>query len=229
MIPKKIHYCWFGGKDLPRSVRKCINSWRKLLPDFEIIRWDETNFDLNSNRYAAEAYSAGNYAFVSDVARLKALTEHGGVYFDTDVEVVKDFTPLLVHDAILCFEGTQHIATSTMGCEAHHPLFEEFYEAYCNAKLHKPDGTIDTNTNVVRLTALLMRHGLKQDGTMQKIAGATILPNEYFSPYDYIDGRLRATENTYSIHWYSQSWLGISGLRRFVSQIYHRLRGIKLK
>lgn len=229
MIPKIIHYCRFGGKEKPASVCKCIDTWRKYCPDFEIKEWNETNFDVNSTQYTQDAYKIGNYAFVSDVARLKVLTEEGGIYFDTDVEVVKDFSPLLENKAFLCFEGTQHIATSTMGCKPHHPLFEEFYGLYAKEKLFKPDSTVNTDTNVVRLTKLLQNHGLLLNGQQQEIAGVTIYPYSYFSPYDYVDGRLRKTDDTYSIHWYSQSWLKISSFRRFFSQLFHRLTGTKLK
>ena len=229
MIPKIIHYCMFGGKEKPASVCKCIDTWRKYCPDFEIKEWNETNFDVNSTQYTAEAYRLGNFAFVSDVARLKALTEEGGIYFDTDVEVIKDFSPLLVNRAFLCFEGTQHIATSTMGCEPHHMLFEEFLDLYSEEELLNADSTMNTDTNVLRLTKLLQKYGLSLTGMQQEIADVTIYPCDFFSPYDYVDGRLRKTVNTYSIHWYSQSWLKISSFRRFISQMFHRLTGTKLK
>lgn len=229
MIPKVIHYCWFGGKDMPRTVEKMLATWRASNPDFEIRRHDESNFDIEAYPYAKSAYEVRNYAFVSDVARLEALVEEGGIYLDTDVECVRGFAPLLSHKAFLGFEGTRHVSTATMGCEAHHPLFEEFLKLYSVLELTREDGSVDSDTNVLRLTRLLERHGLRTDGTKQEIAGVTIYPPDYFSPYDYVDGRLRKSENTYSIHWYSQSWLGISSLRRMLSIMYHRLRGIRLE
>lgn len=230
-IPAVIHYCWFGKKRKPESVRKKIRGWSEINGSNYIIRqWDETNFDVNFCPYTKQAYEAGNYAFVSDVARLKALVEEGGIYFDTDVEQVKPIDTMLYQDAFLGFEGTKYIGTAVMGCIPHHPLFEEFLNVYGNLSLIKDDtGTIDTDTNVKRLTELLDKYGLKRNGQQQTVAGVNIYPSDVFSPYDYVGGTLHKTENTLTIHWFSQSWLGIKGIRRHCSQLYHRLRGIKLE
>ena len=230
-IPAIIHYCWFGKKRRPRSVKKNIGSWFEQNGfNYIVRRWDEKNFDVNFSPYTKQAYEAGNYAFVSDVARLKALVEEGGIYFDTDVEQIKPINTMLFQDAFLGFEGTKHIGTAVMGCVPHHPLFEEFLNLYKELSLVKDDkGTIDTDTNVKRLTELLESHGLKRNGRQQTVAGVNIYPSDVFSPYDYVDGTLHKTENTITIHWFSQSWLGIKGIRRHCSQLYHRLRGIRLE
>ena len=229
MIPIILHYCWFGGKPLEEDSARNLETWMKNNPGYEVMLWNEDNFNVNSSVYTRQAYEAHNFAFVSDVARLKALTAFGGIYMDTDVECVKSFNDLLCLDAFLGFEGTKFIATSTMGCTAHHPLFEEFLNLYENLPLKKPDGSIDSDTTVLRLTRLLLDKGLERNGKMQRVADVDIFPCDYFSPYDYVDGRLRKTENTYTIHWYSQSWLGIGRLRRILSQMFHRLTGKKLE
>ena len=230
MIPKIIHYCWFGRNPLPELAQKCIASWKKYLPDYEIKEWNEDNFDVNIIPYTAEAYAAKKYAFVSDYARFWILYKYGGIYFDTDVEQIKPINTMLFQDAFLGFEGTKHIGTAVMGCVPHHPLFEEFLNLYKGLSLVKDDkGTIDTDTNVKRLTELLESHGLIRNGQRQTVAGVNIYPSDVFSPYDYVDGTLHKTENTITIHWFSQSWLGIKGIRRHCSQLYHRLRGIRLE
>ena len=230
MIPKIIHYCWFGGKPLPEKVKKFIDTWKKNCPDYEIKQWNETNFDVHFLSYTKEAYHHKKYAFVSDVARLYALVNEGGIYMDTDVELIKPLDTLLHNQAILGFEGTQYIATNFIGSEPQHPFFIEFLKSYDTRVFLKEDQTFDQTTNVEVLTQLLKKTGkLKLTGEEQIINGIHLYPTEYFSPYDYITGRLYKTKNTYSIHWFDKSWTNQNKLRTIISQMYHRLIGSKMK
>ena len=230
MIPKIIHYCWFGGNPLPENVQKYIATWKKHCPDYEIKEWNEQNFDVHALPYVKQAYENRKWAFVSDVARLNALVTEGGIYMDTDVEVVRPLDSLLSDEAFLGFEGTQYIATNMMGCEAHHPFFKQFLDSYKNRTFVKEDGSLDMTTNVEEITKLLQQeYHLQMNGEEQTVGNVHIYPTDRFSPYDYINGRIKRTENTYTIHWFDKSWIKQSTLRTKIAQLYHRIFGIKMK
>ena len=142
MIPKKIHYCWFGGNPLPPLAVKCIESWKKYLPDYEIKEWNESNFDLNYNDYVREAYEAKKWAFITDVVRLYAMVTEGGIYMDTDVEVLKPLDELLQYDAVSGFESSSRIPTGLMACREGQPLFEELLHEYDVLHFKRPDGRV---------------------------------------------------------------------------------------
>ena len=161
-IPKIIHYCWFGGNEKPSKIKKCIESWKKFMPEFDIIEWNESNFDINALQYTKQAYEMKKYAFVSDVARLKALSMYGGIYFDTDVEVFKNFTQLLDERCILGFEEEEYIATSMMAAEPNNTLINRFLKIYDNIPFLDEEGNIIEGTNVSKLTDLLVEKGLKR-------------------------------------------------------------------
>lgn len=206
MIPKTIHYCWFGGNPLPELAVNCIESWKKYCPDYEIIEWNETNFNLNYNDYVKEAYKAKKWAFVSDVARLYALVHHGGVYMDTDVEVLKPLDSLLVLEAFSGFEADDRIPTGIMACRKEHPLFEKMLRDYDGNHFLNSDGSYNLTTNVVRLTNLLKGHGLALNNQQQSVAGFTLFPKDYFCAKDYDTGIVTITDNTYTVHHFSGSW-----------------------
>lgn len=209
-IPKKIHYCWFGGKEKPGIVKKCIESWTKQLPDYEIIEWNENNFNINKNSYVKEAYRSGKYAFVSDYVRVYALYHYGGIYLDTDVEVYKPFDDLLHHTSFWGFEQENFIATSTIGAEKGNALIKEFLNSYHEKRFIKNDGTFNELTNVAIITRLLEEKGLKTNGQYQEINEMGIFyPQTYFSPYDYINCQTFITEKTYTIHHFYKSWMPI--------------------
>lgn len=210
-IPKKIHYCWFGNGDKPQVVNKCIESWSKNLDGYEIVEWNENNFDINCNEYVKQAYEAKKYAFVSDYARVYALYNYGGIYLDTDVEIFKSFDDLLNNDSFWGFEQENYIATSTIGAKKGNKIIKRFLDSYENKSFINEDGTFDDLTNVAIITEILKEYGLKQDGEYQKIDGlATFYPQTYFSPYDYINCRKFITDNTYCMHHFYKSWLPIS-------------------
>lgn len=230
MIPKIIHYCWFGKNPKPEGVQKCIASWKKYLPDYEIKEWNEENFDIHINKYCEQAYNHRKWAFVSDVARVMALYHEGGIYFDTDVEVVQSFNSLLHHKAFLGFEGTQWIATSTMGTEPGNPVIKQFIDNYNTRNFENEEGQLDLKSNVRVLTKMLIdEQGLILNGKEQQLKYFHIFPTDFFTPFDYINGKIRKTTNTYSIHWFDQSWIGQKPWRVRISQWYHRLIGSKMK
>lgn len=212
MIPKIVHYCWFGAKDKPEIVKKCIASWKEKLPDYQIIEWNESNFDFNSSNYALEAYKEGKFAFVSDVVRVKVLYEYGGIYLDTDVEVFKSFDKILNTDNCLFgFEEKNYIGTSFIATVPKHKLILELLSKYKNTSFYDKDGSINQTTNVIMLTEILCNKGLNRNGKFQIIDGdITIYPQEYFSPYDYINCVSKATEETYCMHHFYVSWMSKS-------------------
>lgn len=207
MIPQIIHYCWFGGNPLPELAQKCIDSWKRYCPDYEIIEWNETNFDVNCCDYVREAYEAKKWAFVSDVARLYALVNHGGIYMDTDVEVLRPLDDLLKYEAVSGFEAKDRIPTGLMACREGQPLFAELLHDYDNAHFIKDDGTYDTTTNVTRITNTCLKYGLRLDNTLQTVNGFTLLPYDYLCPKDFETKILTITENTYVIHHFDGSWM----------------------
>lgn len=228
-IPKIIHYCWFGNGCKNKKIQKCINSWKIHMPDFEIIEWNESNFDVNKLEYTKEAYNMKKYAFVSDVARIEALYKYGGIYFDTDVEVFKSFDDILYKRCVLGFEEEEYVATSMMACEPNHPLIKKFLELYNNERFVDENGHIIQGTNVSKLTSLLMDKGLKRQNIYQEIEdGICIYPKEYFSPYVYPYGVYQITENSYCVHHFCVSWQSKSViLKRNIKKLIVKVIGLQ--
>ena len=205
-IPKIIHYCWFGGNDLPEEVVKCINSWKKCCPDYKIIRWDESNYDYNRYRFTKEAYAQKKWAFVSDVARLDIVYNHGGIYLDTDVELLKSLDFLLQEPAFMGFQQGRAVATGLgFGAERHNKLIGKNLEAYYDIPFIKEDGSLDLTPCPEITTKVLERYGLIREDTTQELEQMKILPSEFFSPMLLIGGA-EITENTVSIHHYAGTW-----------------------
>lgn len=223
MIPKKIHYCWFGRGEKTKLAKKCIESWKKFCPDYEIIEWNEDNFDVNFNAYTRMCYEQKKYAFLTDYLRLIIIQKYGGIYFDTDVEVVRSFDPLLTDGAFFGFETDEYVNTGEgFGAEANHPLVQQMLSEYDQVL----DGKHGTKGCPHLNTEALIKHGLQQNGKIQKIGSAMIYPADYFNPYDDPTGILSRTENTYSIHWYGKSWLDKKTIfRSKVMKPVHRILG----
>lgn len=232
MIPKVIHYCWFGGNPLPKSAQKCIASWRKYLPDYEIKEWNESNFDVNIIPYTAEAYKAKKYAFVSDYARFWILYKYGGLYFDTDVEVIKNMDDIIAKGPFMgCENEAKAGATPAqlgvapglgLGVNPDLGLCGEILEIYKDKHYILPDGSFSTDTVVTITTEFLCKYGMKNTDKVQEIAGVFIYPKEYFCPKDYVTGELKITKNSYCIHWYTASWASPYG------RFKHKLKRISL-
>lgn len=204
MIPKKIHYCWFGRGEKSKLAQKCIASWRKYMPDYEIIEWNEDNFNINYNLYTKMCYEQKKYAFLTDYLRLLIVEKHGGIYFDTDVEAVKSFDDLLDCAAFFGFENDKHVNTGEgFGAEAHNFAVQQMLQEY--------EVLLDGHHGVIGCpklnTEALLKHGLVLNGGYQSIDGVDIYPADYFNPRSSVTGELVKTENTYSVHWYSASWL----------------------
>lgn len=207
-IPKIIHYCWFGNSEKPAIVQHCINSWKIKLPDYKLIEWNECNFDINSNQYVKEAYENKKYAFVSDYVRVYALYNMGGIYFDTDVEVFKSLDPFLDNESFWGFEEQNYIATSTIGAKKGNRLIKLFLDFYEGKSYNELSENLETSTNVQIVTNIMKNIGFEIDGKKQSIEGiGSVYPQNYFSPYDYINLINKKDENTYTIHHFYKSWI----------------------
>ena len=210
MIPKTIHYCWFGRNPKPELAQKCFASWKKYCPDYEIIEWNEDNYDIKSSPlFVRQAYEAKKWAFVTDYVRLQVVYDLGGIYLDTDVEVIKPLDDLLRYNA---FFGTQNgIVINTglgFGAVSGTPILQELMDTYQSISFIKEDGSYDTTTCPERDTQVFLKHGLKTDNSFQILPGNIIrLPVEYLSPKDYMTGELKITENTFTIHHFAESWM----------------------
>lgn len=215
MIPKVIHYCWFGGNPLPELAIKCIESWKKFFPDYEIKEWNESNFDVNSIPYTAEAYKAKKYAFVSDYARFWILYHYGGLYFDTDVEVIKNMDDIVEKGPFMGCENTPFDGTKTIGVAPGlglgvtfgHEIYKEMLDYYASLAFYKEDGNLNIVTIVTYTTGVLYKYGLRNINEIQCIKGIYIYPKDYFCPKDGYTGILSITDNTRTIHHYTASWL----------------------
>lgn len=220
LIPKIIHYCWFGGNPLPDFALRCIDSWKKYFPDYEIKEWNETNDNLDACDYIKEAYEKKQWAFVSDYARFDILYQYGGIYFDTDVEVINSFENILSKGAWMGCEALESQQKIVPGLG----LYKEILDNYRNAHFIDANGGMDITTVVVRTTEILKKHGFEADNmSIQEIEGITIYPPEYFGPVNCNTGELFITENTRSIHHYAATWMSesekkIMEYRKYFSQ-----------
>lgn len=230
MIPKIIHYCWFGRGKMPELAKKCIDSWKKYLPEYEIKEWNEDNFDLSMFPYALQAYKNRKFAFVTDVVRLYALYNEGGIYMDTDVEVLKPLDRFLNHTAFSGYEDDAHIPTGIMAAEKDSKWAKDNLDYYVDRDF-VVNGHMDMTTNVTVITNQLIDRGLKCDNTFQVFEDyITIYPKDYFCPKSYKDGKVYLTENTHTIHHFAGSWHDTSSkFKRILSQKLPRLMSFFVK
>ena len=236
MIPKTIHYCWFGHNPLPESAVKCIDSWRKFFPDYEIKEWNEDNFDVNMIPYTAEAYQAKKYAFVSDYARFWILYHYGGVYFDTDVEVIKPMDDIIAKGPFMGIEVNIRknipfpLVAPGLGIavEKGHPFYKKLIDYYTDMHFLNEDGSFNQMTVVRHTWQLLIEEGLQKHNQMQCVSGIWIYPKDYFNPLDDLTGRIYITPNTRTIHWYTRTWKSQSPFRIWLSRRIHRILGLSI-
>ncbi|MBX7332726.1 glycosyltransferase family 32 protein [Clostridium chauvoei] len=207
-IPKIIHYCWFGRGEKSELANRCIESWKKNLDGYKIMEWNEDNFDISANLYIKEAYDKGKYAFVSDYVRLDILFKYGGIYLDTDVEILSDFNALLDSNAFLGFEDDELISTATIGARKNNIIIKNWLDTYNNRRFIK-NGRESELTNVRVVTDILLNHGLKQDNRIQNLLNdeITIYSNDFFSPLKIGSSNPKVTHNTIAIHWFEGTWL----------------------
>lgn len=208
VIPQVIHCCWFGGKPLTPLAQKCIESWNKYLPEYPIITWNEKTFDVDSVPFTQEAYNCKKYAFVSDYVRLWALYHYGGIYMDTDVEVIKDLDKFMNFQAFSGFEQKNYMPTGIMAAVPHHPWIHRMLEHYRGRSFFNPDGTMDLKPNVIFMTELAKKEfGLKRGNELQILKDDVhIFPNDYFCPMVWETREIKLTPNTHTIHHFAYSW-----------------------
>lgn len=239
MIPKVIHYCWFGGNPFPDLAERCLASWKKYCPDYDIRRWDESNFDIACCDYVKEAYSAKKWAFVSDYARLFILYEYGGIYLDTDVELVSSIDDIIARGSFMGMERNfnrekiiDNINAINMGLgsgmEPGQPIINEILESYQQDSFIDKYGVQNLYTIVERTTEIFVRHGFDtRKNVIQSVSGVTIYPRDYFCPMDYVSGKIIETANTRSIHHYSATWLSTTQKRiNLINNKYSIKKGI---
>lgn len=225
MIPKIIHYCWFGGKEKPELAVKCIASWKEFCPDYKIIEWNEQNFDIASNAYVRQAYEAKKYAFVTDYVRLYAMYTIGGVYMDTDVMVLRNLDPYLIHDAFSGFESTTKIPTGIMAAEKHNPLMRELLGYYDTAVFTNSDGSMNMTTNVEIITNMLTPKGFVPNGQFQIVGGFALYPQNVFCPEHKKLNNEAYMKETATIHYFAGSWKSEATKKREASLWWHLIAG----
>lgn len=239
MIPKILHACWFGGKPIPEEAQKYIDTWKKYNPEYEIKIWNEQTFDITSNQYAYEAYQNRKFAFVTDYVRLKVLYDFGGIYMDTDVEVLKPLDDLLQYPAFSGFEGPNRIPTGTMGAEKHNKWIKLLLDYYDDKHFVLEDGNLDLTTNVKTITDITVaNYPIILNNTMQSFDDFVMFPFDYLCAKDLVDGVVKKTKNTYTVHHFAGSWtspkkrfikllLSVFGYRfvQFLVKIKHKIEG----
>jgi mannosyltransferase OCH1-like enzyme len=218
MIPKIIHYCWFGGKELPELAQKCIESWKDKCSDYKIMRWDESTFDVNCIPYVKEAYENKKFAFVADYARLWALYTYGGVYMDTDVEVCRPIDAFLEERAFTGFESYADVQAGVIAGEKGFSFFKDLQDYYTDRHFINEKSELDLTTIVVIVTEALEKKGLKRNNTKQTVSGLTVFPRAYFCPDK--DDKLYRKEQIYTIHHGAGSWLPEDVIKKINSPSY---------
>ena len=209
MIPKTIHYIWFGRGKKNKLIEECMKSWKKFCPDYEIKEWNEDNFDINSNQYVKEAYENKKWAFVSDYVRLYALYNEGGIYLDTDCELVDKIDEFLKDPSFSGYESDEFIPTAIMGAEKENEWIKILLDYYDNKSFYNEDGTMDLTTNVITISNITKeKYGVNYDGEVIDVQGVLkIYPKDYFCPKDANSGIINFTPNTKAIHHFNASWV----------------------
>ena len=207
-IPKIIHYVWLGNKSKSKSIKKYINTWKTNMSDFQFIEWNESNFDINFSTYTKEAYNSGKYAYVSDVIRIYALSKYGGIYLDTDVEVLKDMNLLLDNKSFLGFESDSRLSTAIIGAQKGIDWIDDILLQYQQESFLDKKGNPKLWTNVERITKYMVENrGLVLNNCEQNLDNIKIYSQKVFSPIDMDSGKLSIDDNTITVHWQKGSWV----------------------
>ncbi len=223
MIPKTIHYCWFGRGEKSPLMKKCIKSWKKYCPDYEIIEWNEDNFDVDSVLWTKQAYEAKKWAFVTDYVRLWVLYNYGGVYMDTDVEVRRPIDRFLTHSAFSGFESIESVPTGIMAAEKGHPTMALWF-SYYEGREYLIDGKPDKNPNVRFMTDMMLERGLVLNNEYQEVEGMAFYPQTYFCPLSVVENGNCITENTYTIHHFTSTWRTKKEMKNFRRVRFHKTK-----
>ena len=231
-IPKIVHYCWFGNGEKPDNIKAYIETWKAKMPEYTFMEWNEQNFDVeNSIPYVRQAYEAKKYAFVSDYARIQALYQHGGIYFDTDIEVKKPFEEFLEDKSmVLGFESERSLLTAFIAVEKEHPYMREFLESYRERNFLKEDGSYDMLVINEGFSALMERKGVDLDrNEYQELPGDIVIyPEEYFCGFDVNNWHESITDKTCTVHYMNSSWVsGRQGMKRKIIYTLQKILGYK--
>lgn len=224
MIPKTIHYCWFGHGEMSPMMKKCIRSWKKYCPDYEIIEWNEDNFAIDSTVWTKEAYDAKKYAFVADYVRLKVLYEYGGVYLDTDQELIKPIDIFMRHQCFMGFMEKTSVNTGLLGAEKGHPIIGELLAYYID-RTFLVDGKPDLFPNTEWVTQILLKHGMIQNNEYQIINADThIYPQTFFCPTSCVSPEDCKSNETVALHHWAMTWRKPSEIKTFKRVKWHQTR-----
>lgn len=230
MIPKTIHYCWFGGKKLPKDVRQCIKSWKKYCPDYNIVQWNEKNFNVNENKFTKAAYEDKGWAFVSDYARLKIIYDNGGIYLDTDVELIKNLDSLLNNECYVAVQKHDHVIATGLGfgAEKGHSMIANMlleYDTIMYDEMNKENFTCPKLN-----TLAFVKKGYEYSDDVTCVQGVMIYPGRFFDPYSTGEKDSSLCEDTYSIHHYSASWTkGSHRLKRRIARVIGEKNVFRIK
>ncbi len=205
-IPKIIHFCWLSDDPFPEDIQKCIDSWARIMPDYKVKHWNTSNFDVNYMPYAAEAWEKRKYAFVSDIVRLYALYNEGGIYLDSDIEVFRRFDDLLDNKAFTGFESGNRIGPWLIASEKGNPLIKELLDYYIGRHFFDGNGNVDMTPNTVPVTRILIEYGLKPQNVIQHLQSITVYPEEFFCPKNPWTNKITMTNNTYAMHYFAGAW-----------------------
>lgn len=207
MIPKIIHYCWIGGNPLPEMAVKCMDTWKKYCPEYEIKEWNETNYDFHKHPYMKAAYEAGRWGFVPDYARLDIVYRYGGIYLDTDVELLKSFDELLSLSGFagMEVEGRVNLGQG-FGAEPQNGTILKMRDTYDRVQFINDSYFLSRHASPLYQTDTLKMLGMKPLNEQQQVEKMTIFPTDYFCPKDIDSGVLNVTRNTFSIHHFDGSW-----------------------
>lgn len=214
MIPKIIHYCWFGRGEMPKIMKKCLKSWKKYCPDWQIIRWDEDSFDINSTLWTKQAYEAKKYAFVADYVRLKALCEMGGVYMDTDQELIKPLEPFMDKEMFVGFMSDINISCGVLGAVKEHPIISAFLKYYAERPFVQQDKAGE-KPNTYLFTDLLVERGLVINDKYQVLDGVHVYPRTYFCPTSCVSIEDYRSKDTVSVHHWAMTWRSAKEKKHF--------------
>ena len=226
MIPKVIHYCWFGRGEMPKLMKKCVKSWDKFCPGWKVVLWNEDTFDVNSTIWTKQAYEAKKYAFVTDYVRLKALYEQGGVYMDADVELVQPIDCFLEHEAFSGFESADAAPTGIIAAEAGQQVIKGWLDYYTD-RPYLVDGRPNMDPNVSFMTRDLRQRGMKMDDSLQNIDGMVIYPQTWFCPLSVVEIEKKITADTHAIHHFTSTWRTEKARKDFARVRWHKTKRYK--